>query len=208
MIVLEHWLLTPYRLAVHLPTRTAVLADLHLGYHWTRQRAGDAVPLPGLDEQLAPLAAARKQHSFREVVLAGDVIEKAWDGNWLAEWRRWLDEHDVRIRAVVPGNHDRQLPEALGPICREPFQLDGWRIVHGDGLVPAGPVVMGHWHPCVRRRGRKLPCYLVGAESLVLPAFSAEAAGADVAREERWRGWQAWAISGGRVVEAGKPLRS
>src|SRR5438270_5847367 len=36
MIVHEDWLLTPVRAAVHLPTATAVVADLHLGYELAR----------------------------------------------------------------------------------------------------------------------------------------------------------------------------
>ena len=37
MRVFTDWELTPDRAAVHLPTRTAVVADLHLGYAEARQ---------------------------------------------------------------------------------------------------------------------------------------------------------------------------
>ena len=39
-----NWLLTPERAAIHLPTATAVLADLHLGYNEVRCGTGEAVP--------------------------------------------------------------------------------------------------------------------------------------------------------------------
>ena len=45
MILRHDWLLTPARVAIHTPTRTAVLADLHLGYAEARHRTGEAVPL-------------------------------------------------------------------------------------------------------------------------------------------------------------------
>ncbi len=36
MRVLDEWLLTPWRGAIHLPTATAVVADPHLGYDRVR----------------------------------------------------------------------------------------------------------------------------------------------------------------------------
>src|SRR3954453_7260781 len=53
--VCTDWFLTPYRAALHLPTATAVVADLHLGYGATRQGGGDAVPCMGLQDTFADL---------------------------------------------------------------------------------------------------------------------------------------------------------
>ena len=55
MLVHDEWLLTPARVAVHRPTATAVLADLHLGYNDARRRDGEAVPPADLTLILAPL---------------------------------------------------------------------------------------------------------------------------------------------------------
>ncbi len=44
MHVEEDWLLTPCRMAIHLPTATGLLADLHLGYERARCRSGEAIP--------------------------------------------------------------------------------------------------------------------------------------------------------------------
>jgi metallophosphoesterase superfamily enzyme len=54
--VLDDWLLTPERAALHVPTATAVIADLHLGYAQARQQCGDAVPTADLDQQLARIS--------------------------------------------------------------------------------------------------------------------------------------------------------
>src|SRR4051794_35075306 len=69
------WILTPYRLAVHGPTRTAVIADPHLGYSDARRRAGDAVPDVSLDVQLAPLTRACAALELNGLVVAGDLCE-------------------------------------------------------------------------------------------------------------------------------------
>ena len=53
MYVHEDWLLTPYRAAIHLPTATAVIADLHLGYDQVRQRGGEAVPSSSFEDIVA-----------------------------------------------------------------------------------------------------------------------------------------------------------
>ena len=50
---LDCWQLTPEGAVIHPGERTAVIADLHLGYEWARGAAGDCVPAHSLDETLA-----------------------------------------------------------------------------------------------------------------------------------------------------------
>src|SRR5207248_4306827 len=77
MRVLGDWLLTPQRVAVHLPSATGVVADLHLGYGQARRASGEAVPAPPLAAQLAPLRRALALHGARRLVVAGDLLEEA-----------------------------------------------------------------------------------------------------------------------------------
>lgn len=70
MRVLRDWLLTPQRVAVHLPTQTAVLSDLHLGYAEARCGAGDAVPSLRLELSLEPLVELLR-HRERAAPCAG-----------------------------------------------------------------------------------------------------------------------------------------
>ncbi len=51
------WHLTFRRIAIHVPTATAVVADLHLGYQDARRQCGDAIPSVDVETQLAPLIA-------------------------------------------------------------------------------------------------------------------------------------------------------
>src|SRR4051794_9089878 len=100
----DDWLLTPQGVAVHAPTATAVLADLHLGYNEARRRRGEAVPLVALEELLAPLAAVFWQCDVARLVIAGDLLEDAAGAGRVGELLRWLEGVGVALAGVVPGN--------------------------------------------------------------------------------------------------------
>lgn len=201
----SEWILTPYRLAVHAPTRTAVIADPHLGYSDARRRAGDAVPDVSLDDQLAPLTKACAALDLTGLVVAGDLCEARLDGELIERFLAIVVERRLELRAVVPGNHDRGWTDFRKwlPIFPDGFALGTWTIVHGDRTMPAGPIVMGHVHPAWRQGQRVRPCYLVGAHRLVLPAFSRDAAGGAVNHSPRWAGHQALSIEGECLVDRG-----
>jgi uncharacterized protein len=204
--VLGDWLLTPERVALHLPTATAVVADLHLGYDEARRRRGEAVPTRPLGEQLAPLGRALARHRCRRLVIAGDLLEDGRCHDALAGLRDWAGAAGVEVAGFVLGNHDAGLAEAAGELAAraEGVRLGAWRVVHGDGELPEGPVVQGHEHPWFRWRGRlSAPCYLVGPCRLVLPAYSDDAAGVNVRGDRRWRDFRCLVIAGEEVLDFG-----
>jgi metallophosphoesterase superfamily enzyme len=73
------------------------------------------------------------------------------------------------------------------------LEVDGWTIVHGHRAVPALRTIAGHDHPVLRTGAVSVPCFLVSPRAIVLPAFSANAAGLSVMSPHRthpdsWRG--------------------
>jgi len=206
MLVHADWLLTPERVAVHLPTATAVAADLHLGYDEARRRRGEAVPLADVDDLLGALGRLLSRHQLRRLVIAGDLFEDAAGRALVPDLLRWLAARDLELTGVVPGNHDRGLARAAPdlPLRPEGVLVGDWRVIHGDGRLPAGRLVLGHFHPCLRwGRGLAAPCYLVGQDRIVLPAFSPDAAGVNVLGARRWRGHRCAVIAGDRVLDFG-----
>lgn len=199
------WILTPYRLAVHGATRTAVIADPHLGYNDARRRAGDAVPDISLDEQLGPLTRACAALELSGLVVAGDLCEARLEADLIDRFLDFLAERRVALRAIVPGNHDRGWSDFQGqlPFFPDGYRLGAWNVVHGDGPLSAGPIVMGHVHPAWRQDQHLRACYLAGPNQLVLPAFSRDAAGGAVNHSVRWAGYQALSIDADRVVDRG-----
>jgi metallophosphoesterase superfamily enzyme len=199
------WLLTPERVGIHLPTVTAVAADLHLGYDQARIRAGDAVPVAPLAEHLAPLRRVLIQHGVRRLVVAGDLVEDARCVDVLPRFLEWLAENRVEFIGLIPGNHDKGLAVDGLRIWAQGLSLDTWRVVHGDKRVPAGRVVQGHIHPMLRWSRRAAgACFLVGPDRLILPAYSLEAAGVDVVNAPRWRDYRCCVIAGDRVLDLGE----
>jgi hypothetical protein len=208
MLVHTDWLLTVERVAVHRPTATGVLADLHLGYDRARCRRGDAVPLTALDDLLAALAAVRARDGIQRVVIAGDLFEDATGQAMIPDLLRWLDRSGLELSGVVPGNHDRELHGTGLPLCPEGVQLGEWLVVHGDGPLPQGRAVLGHFHPCLRwDRTLAGACYLVGETSLVLPAFSVDAAGVNVLGARRWQQHRCVVICEDRLLDFGELSR-
>jgi metallophosphoesterase superfamily enzyme len=227
MLVLREWLLTALRVAVHLPTRTAVVADLHLGYAEARRRRGEAVPRECIFDILKPLEQVRQQHAARRLVVAGDLLEDDDCGEALETFWVWLDQREIELIAVVPGNHDLGLSQSMAAASRLPLSPEGimlgdWCIVHGEGRLPEAPVVHGHEHPCLRwspksrairprtnlgriaRFAIDAPCYLSGPDRLILPAFSKEAAGVNVLSLRRWGALRCQVVADDRVLDFGE----
>jgi putative SbcD/Mre11-related phosphoesterase len=206
MRVARDWELTPARAAVHHASRTAVVADVHLGYAEARRRDGEAVPLVTVRDILAPLRAVFVAHDVRRLVIAGDLFEEGPVPGLIDDFLAWLQDERVELAAVVPGNHDR-LPATSRrlPVFADGFCIDDWHIVHGDGDRPPGPVVQGHEHPLLRwGNGLMAPCYLVRENHIVLPAFSPDAAGVNALHDPRWSSYRCCAIAGDRILDFGE----
>jgi putative SbcD/Mre11-related phosphoesterase len=207
MIVHDDWLLTPVRAALHLPTATAVIADLHLGYEQARHRCGEAVPGRPIGEILSPLNPLLKTHDVKRLVIAGDLFEGGPDRGIAEELRTWLDRRAIEL-AVVPGNHDGALSSISDrvPVLLHGCEVGGWHVVHGDGTLPSVPVVQGHEHPWFRFSTLYLsaPCYLVGPSRLILPAFSTDASGVNVLPGQYWRNHRCCVIAGDKVLDFGE----
>jgi len=212
MQVLTDWLLTAERVALHLPSNTAVVADLHLGYDEARRLAGEAVPVRSLEELLRPLADVLARHQSRRLVVAGDLLEDGRCRAVLSDFHRWLKKREMELAVLIPGNHDRGLDKAMdemaarnsGLLFTACFRLAEWTVIHGDGNQPDGRVVQGHEHPWFRCTGQPgAPCYLFTQNHLVLPAYSADAAGANVLGVRRWRDYHGAVIVKNSVLDFG-----
>jgi putative SbcD/Mre11-related phosphoesterase len=187
------WRLTPEGAAIHARERTAVVADLHLGYEWARGAAGDCVPSHSLAETVARLDAVLARAPVARLIVAGDLVESARPcGRTAADVRRlgdWLATRGVSL-VVLEGNHDRgrfpgprRSPEAAATApARLPSScvVGGWTIAHGHRPIAGRRTVSGHIHPVLRAEGQVARCFLAGPDRILLPAFSDNAAGCDV----------------------------
>ncbi|HEX2191475.1 MAG TPA: ligase-associated DNA damage response endonuclease PdeM [Longimicrobiaceae bacterium] len=205
----ERLRLLPERAAFWEGTGTLLAADLHWGKAAAFRASGVAVPGGGTADDLARLSGALERTGARRLVLLGDLFH-ARAGRTAAVLdaaRAWRARHPAVEVVLVPGNHDRHagppppglelrvVPEGT---AEPPFVL-----AHHPEPSAAGYVLAGHLHPGVVLRGaarmrQRLPCFWLGAEVGVLPAFGGFTGLAEV----RPRGGdRVWVVAGEEVVE-------
>lgn len=154
-----------------------VVADLHLGKSERMARRGGALLPPyEVRETLDRLAAEIAELSPERVVSLGDGFDddaaiEALPRDLLG---RISDMAAGRDWIWVGGNHDPlPVPDRLPG--RSMAELDdGLTFRHEAGT---GPDVSGHFHPCYHLAGQRRPCFLIGRDHLILPAFGAYTGG-------------------------------
>lgn len=200
-IEIGEWKLLPERMALHLGTGSLVVADLHLGYSRERANRGDAVPVPTLDEELAPLRAAWRREQPNSLIFAGDLVEKARTDLARAAGA-WLQQEGIRVAGLVRGNHDGHRVSWPFPVLPDGHPLGRYQIWHHWPNTRI-PVVHGHEHPALPLPGLGLvPCFLLDESRLVLPAYSCDAAGGNIFRRKDLpdiRSMNCLAVAGTRV---------
>jgi uncharacterized protein len=205
--VLDGWFLAPEGAVIHLEEKTAVVADVHLGYEWSRGSGGDVVPAHSLSETLQAVGSLFDRAPLNRLVIAGDLVESSRPcrrtAGDLRTLRDWLNGRGVEFVPLL-GNHDSQ----RHPQPPRTIEVGGWTIGHGHQPIEAERTITGHDHPVFRVGPTAARCFLVGPSAIVLPAFSNNAAGLNVAQAptpKRWRGrgLRCWASSGARLLDFG-----
>jgi putative SbcD/Mre11-related phosphoesterase len=189
LYVFDEWLLTPEGAAIHRRERTAVIADVHLGYEWARGASGDCVPAHSLKETLERLALVLDRAPITRLIVAGDLVESARPchrtDHDVRRLRTWLRAQGISL-TVLAGNHDRQRSRANSSRCGESRFLPechtvaDWTIGHGDRPIAGSRTITGHHHPALKIEGITARCFVLGPGRIILPAFSQNAAGCDL----------------------------
>lgn len=165
-------------------SRTLLIADAHIGKAVSFRALGVPVPRGTTSETLAALSALIATWRARRVVFLGDFLHSAHANAaaTLGAVARWRRAHAAVELLLVRGNHDDRAgdpPPYLGMrVVDEPFDLDGFALCHHPRPRRGAYVLAGHLHPCVSLGGRafdhlRLPCFWLGDDVGVLPAFGA-----------------------------------
>ena len=192
---IDGWHLTPEGGLISSEERVAVIADVHLGYEWARGAGGDCVPAHSLAETLRKLEVMLARSHIDELIVAGDLVESARScartATDLARLVVWLAERGVRL-VLIQGNHDRSLawmiqdrPPAAAAMPSAIPSSDRHRRLDDRPRPSTGACGAIDLRPSSSRTARSshsAPCFLVGKGRIILPAFSSNAAGLDVAR--------------------------
>ena len=104
----DDWLLTPDGAAIHAGERTAVIADVHLGYEWARGAAGDCIVAHSLAETTERLSRVLGGETTRGLVaFDGERCDRATPDDWVtvpASDRLWATERDGDVVLTTTGD--------------------------------------------------------------------------------------------------------
>jgi DNA ligase-associated metallophosphoesterase len=176
--------LLPERAAFLPASRTLLVADAHIGKAVTFRALGVPVPRGTTSETLAALTALVETWRARRIVFLGDFLHsaRAHAAATLGTLARWRRAHAALELVLVRGNHDDRAGDPPGhlaiEVVDEPYQQDGFALCHHPRPRRGSYVLAGHLHPCVGIGGRgfdhlRLPCFWLGDDVGVLPAFGA-----------------------------------
>lgn len=195
--------------AIFWPARSTLLvADPHFGKAATFRLSGLFVPRGTTALALQRLGRLLQQTGASRIVFLGDFLHarEGRSSSMLAEVTGWREAHPALELLLVRGNHDRRAgdpPAAFGMRCVDaPHQEGPFAFAHHPVVIPGAYVLAGHIHPCITLRGHgrqreRLPCFWMGRETGVLPAFGEFTGCAPVSPQA---GDRVWVVAGSEVV--------
>lgn len=181
--------------AIWWPSQRALLiADAHFGKAAAYRSLGQPVPHGTTGTNLAVLQQVINRHPVEQLIFLGDFLHgpgshAAGTLNQLREWR--AANPTLRI-VLIRGNHDHRAgdpPPDLGfEVVAEPLLLGNLALQHEPHPHPERHVLAGHVHPVffltgTGRQRLRLPCFHVGQQVTLLPAFGAFTGGFAVDRK-------------------------
>ena len=203
--------------AVYWPRRRMLLvADPHFGKAAAFRALGVRVPRGTTGDALARLDALIARLAPARIEFLGDFLHAREGRNpdTFAALGAWRARHAGVEMRIVRGNHDRRAgdpPAEVGIACVDgPVREGSLALAHHPARCDGSYVLAGHVHPCAiligpARQRERLPCFWLGREVGVLPAFGDFTGCAEVEPAETD---QIWVVAGDQVLSVSSPTRS
>lgn len=188
------WLLADK--AVYWPARKCLLiADAHFGKASAYRSLGQPVPQGTTTHNLQRLDQLLAAYPCVQVIFLGDFLHGPGShaSGTLNALRAWRERHSTVALTLIRGNHDKRAgdpPADLAmEVVTEPLLMGPFALQHEPYLHASHHVLAGHVHPVYRLRGKgrqslRLPCFRLGAQVSLLPAFGAFTGGYSVTHDE------------------------
>ena len=198
------------RRAIFLPaSRTLLVADVHWGKSAAFRAAAIPVPPGTTSDDLERLSKAILETGPARLVILGDLLHaKTWNTKRThAAVSQWRQRHARLPIVLVRGNHDLRAgdptPDLDIECVGQPFTLDGLKLCHQPCEHDGAYTLAGHIHPCFTLRGagrqrERLPCFVLGPRTGMLPAFGSFTGMSPVNPSE---GRQIFVIAGDEVIQ-------
>ena len=160
---------------------TIVLADMHIGKATHFQKHGIAIPNTVLANDLNNLETLIHHFNPQKIIIVGDMFH-AENNLEIQQFKDWKLQFSAIQFILIKGNHDRYYHSIYQDLNLEVIQneliVEGITFVHNlVDFKAEGCSISGLLHPGVlvkakARQRIKLPCFAVGNQHLILPAFS------------------------------------
>ncbi len=170
--------LNPLRTLFWPRKRMLVLSDLHLGKSAHLRKHGIAVPTHTLPRDLLRLQKLLQHYKPMSVAVVGDLFHAGFNSE-TDSFKTWLHPFSDIKWYIVKGNHDKALTDTKsisGFSFSDTMKEDPIVFIHEPQNTDQ-PTISGHIHPGVKLKVASwqtltLPCFLVSANQIILPAFS------------------------------------
>jgi len=161
--------------------KTLLIADAHFGKAAAFRARGMPVPAGTTADNLARLDALIADHGIERVIFLGDLFHarESHAPATLKALREWREENADLQLLLVEGNHDRNAGATPADLrieeVGEPYTEGPFAFCHHPKPFMNSYVLAGHLHPAYllsgRRESLRLPCFWLGEQVGVLPAF-------------------------------------
>ena len=168
-----------------------VIADIHFGKAASFRAGGIPVPRGTTTENLDALDALIDACQATGLLFLGDFLHArhAHAAATIAALTHWRERRSGLRLTLVRGNHDRHAGDPPAhlriEVVDEPWKIGPLLFAHHPQAHPDGYVLAGHVHPVYRLSTRgdalRLPCFVFGKESGMLPSFGSFTGGHPVA---------------------------
>jgi len=188
--------------------KTLLVADAHFGKAAAFRARGMPVPAGTTANNLARLSALIDAHEVERVVFLGDLFHarESHAPVTLQALREWREERSKLELLLVEGNHDKNAGAVPAELrveeVAEPYTEGPFAFCHHPKPFMNSYVLAGHLHPSYvlsgRRESLRLPCFWLGEQVGVLPAFGDFTGTCRISPAANDR---IYAVADGRVIE-------
>lgn len=161
--------------------RMLILADIHLGKATHFRKNGIGIPKEVEKENYDRISSLLLNYPIDSVLILGDLFHSEINEQW-GHFLFFLKKFNHVSFELVKGNHDILKNESYKSdnlkIYDTSYQSEGFHFTHEPDVQKGLYNICGHIHPGVKIKGQgrqtlKLPCFVFGQNTGILPAFGA-----------------------------------
>lgn len=166
-----------------------IVADLHLEKASSFARWGQYLPPYDTRETLSRLAGVLRRYPASTVIALGDSFHDEGASGRLsaADFATLRGLQKGRTWIWITGNHDNNISSQFGGRVYAEFEIGIFTFRHVPSPIGLKPEIAGHMHPAARislsGQSIRRPCFVNGANRVILPAFGAFTGGLNVVDE-------------------------